>query len=66
MSVPSGEGHPSARRRAILAGLIAGISAGYVSYLFTGIVGLIVGFVAGMIVGSRTVLLMAREREKAE
>jgi hypothetical protein len=46
--------------------LVAGIAAGYVSFLFTGFVGLVVGFVAGMTVGSRTVLLMAREREKAE
>jgi hypothetical protein len=46
--------------------LIAGIAAGYVSFLFTGLVGLVVGFIAGTIVGSRTVLLMAREREKSE
>ena len=66
MSDSSGETRPSPVRRAILSGLIAGIAAGYVSYLFTGIVGLVVGFIAGTIVGSRTVLLMAREREGAE
>jgi uncharacterized membrane protein YjjP (DUF1212 family) len=48
--------------RAIFAGLLAGIAAGAVAYLLTGILGLIIGFIAGLVVGSRTVLLIDREK----
>ena len=67
MTSSGGEARTSPARRAIFAGLVAGIAAGSVSYLLgTGIVGLVVGFVAGTLVGSRTVLLMARQRDEAE
>jgi predicted lipid-binding transport protein (Tim44 family) len=57
---------PSPGPRAILAGLIAGIVAGSISYVFLDIVGLVIAFIIGAIVGSRTVLLMAKLKEKAQ
>jgi predicted lipid-binding transport protein (Tim44 family) len=57
---------PSPVPRAFLAGLIAGIAAGYISYLFVGIIGFIIGFIVGAIVGSRTVLMMARAKDRGE
>jgi hypothetical protein len=60
----AGKRRPSPTPRAVLAGLIAGIAAGLVSYYILGLPGLIIGFIAGAIVGSRTVLLMDKEREQ--
>ena len=61
---PPEKTRPSPKPRAILAGLIAGITAGLASYAIVGVAGLVIGFIGGAIVGSRTVLMVEKSKDQ--